>query len=258
MDYIKIENQDAVSIITIDRPDALNALNKKALSELKEAIDGIDTNATRCVIITGAGNKAFVAGADIGEMRDMDKTESQEFALLGSGVFSDLENLPIPVIAAVNGFALGGGCELALACDFRIASENAVFGQPEVSLGIIAGFGGTVRLWRLVGEGRAKQLLFTGAKIKAQEALEIGLVNQVVPSSELIEKAMEIAKLIAANAPLAVQVTKASINNSRFKKIEDALEMEAYFFSTCFESEDQREGMTAMLEKRKAAPFKGC
>jgi enoyl-CoA hydratase len=257
VEYIKLQAQGPVLLITIDRPGALNALNRQVLGELKDAIDSVDFNVTRCVVITGAGEKAFVAGADIAEMQMMSKTRAKEFGLFGNSVFLALEKLPIPVIAAVNGFALGGGCELALACDIRIASENASFGQPEVSLGITAGFGGTQRLPRIIGEGRAKQLLYTGARIKAQEALEIGLVNQVHPAEELMEKALALANTIAANAPIAVRGTKLAINLGRAMDMEAAVALEADYFSACFESKDQREGMSAMLEKRKPMPFLG-
>ena len=257
MEYIKLQQQGHVLLITINRLDALNALNRQVLGELKEAVESIDQNLVRCIIVTGAGSKAFVAGADIGEMQHMSKEEGKQFSLLGNSVFSALEKLPVPVIAAVNGFALGGGSELALACDIRIASENAVFGQPEVALGIPAGFGATQRLPRLVGEGRAKQLLFTAARIKAAQALEIGLVCQVCPQEELMDKAMAMANEIAANGPIAVRATKQAINKGRAMDMDAALALEADYFSGCFESWDQREGMSAMLEKRKPEPFKG-
>ncbi|MCL2674372.1 MAG: enoyl-CoA hydratase-related protein, partial [Defluviitaleaceae bacterium] len=201
--------------------------------------------------------KAFVAGADIGAMQNMSKAEGKEWGLLGNDVFRSLETLDIPVIAAVNGFALGGGCELALACDIRIASENASFAQPEVCLGITPGFGGSQRLPRLIGEGRAKQLLYTGERITAHKALEIGLINDIYPADELITNALELAATIAKNAPIAIRSTKRAIETGRDLEFDSALELEAQFFSLCFETEDQREGMTAILEKRKPAPFNG-
>lgn len=257
MEYIKLKLHDHVLLITIDRQDALNALNRQVLGELKKAIDDIDQSLIRCIVITGAGTKAFVAGADITQMLSMSKDEAREFSQFGNAVFRSLETLPVPVIAAVNGFALGGGSELALACDIRIASENAVFAQPEVCLGICVGFGGSQRLVRIVGEGRARQLLYTGQRIKALEALEIGLVNQVVPSDELLEKALVMAELIASNAPIAVRVSKLLIERGRDKHMDAALALEADYFSSCFETNDQREGMSAILEKRKNEPFKG-
>jgi len=253
---IRTELKDTILTITVDRPKALNALNRETLEELKRVIEGIDSG-VRCVIVTGGGEKAFVAGADIAAMRSMTKAQAKEFSAFGNGVFRALERLPIPVIAAVNGFALGGGCELAIACDFRICSENAVFGQPEVALGITAGFGGTQRLARLIGEGWAKQLLYTAARIKAPQALEIGLVNQVFPAGELMEEARKIATAIANNGPIAVSATKTALTDGLLLDIDEALILEADRFSTCFETEDQREAMSAMLEKRPANPFQG-
>ena len=257
MEFLKIEQQGHVLIITINRPDALNALNRQVLTELKTCVEGIDQEKVRCVIITGSGNKAFVAGADISQMQSMSKAEAKEFALFGNSVFIALEKLPVPVIAAVNGFALGGGCELALACDIRIASENAVFGQPEVALGIPAGFGATQRLPRLIGEGRAKQMLYTAGRIKADEALQIGLVCQVYPIEELMDKALAMANAIASNGPIAVRATKMAINKGLAMDLDAAFALEAEYFGDCFETGDQKEGMSAMLEKRKAEPFTG-
>ena len=257
MEFVKLDQNGHVLIITINRPDALNALNLKVLAELEEAIGSINRDQVRCIIVTGAGTKAFVAGADIAQMQKLTKKEGKEFSQFGNMVFRALEMLPVPVIAAVNGFALGGGYELALACDIRIASENAVFGQPEVSLGICAGFGGTQRLPRLIGEGHAKQLLYSAARIKAQEALEIGLVNQVCPQEELMDKALALANAIAANAPIAVRATKMAINQGLSMDIDAGLALESEQFSSCFESRDQIEGMIAMLEKRKPEPFTG-
>ena len=257
MNNIRTEQRESILLVTVDRPKALNALNRETLEELKQVIDGIDTAATRCVIVTGGGEKAFVAGADIAAMQNMTKAEAKAFSDFGNGVFRALETLPIPVIAAVNGFALGGGCELAIACDIRVCSENAVFGQPEVALGITAGFGGTQRLARLIGEGWAKQLLYTAARIKAPQALEIGLVNQIFPAGELMDAAMGIAKAIAANGPIAVSATKTALTEGLEMDTDSALALEAERFSSCFESADQREAMSAMLEKRPAKPFQG-
>ena len=257
MEYIKLEQRDNIVLITIDRQAAFNALNRQVLSELKEAVAGINTKTTRCLVITGAGKKAFVAGADIAEMKSMSKAEGEAFGLLGNSVFRALEKLEIPVIAAVNGFALGGGCELAIACDMRLASEKALFAQPEVGLGITPGFGGTQRLPRLIGEGQAKYLLYSGEKISAQRAFEIGLVNQVCQEDELIDKAFELAKTIADKAPVAIKATKRAVEEGRPMNLDDALALESRLFGGCFESVDQREAMSAMLEKRKPKPFEG-
>ena len=186
MSFVKTEIQDAVAVVTIDRPKALNALNPEVLADLKAAFEGIDQNTVRCVVLTGAGDKSFVAGADIGSMSTMTKAEGEAFGKLGNDIFLMIEHFPLPVIAAVNGFALGGGNELAMSCDIRLCSENAVFGQPEVGLGITPGFGGTQRLARLVGMGMAKQLVYSALNIKADEALRIGLVNAVYPQAELM------------------------------------------------------------------------
>jgi len=258
MQYLHLEHHEYVLLIAIDRQSALNALNRQVMLELQQVIASIDTAHTRCVILTGAGSKAFVAGADIGAMQCMSKAEGKEWSLLGNDVFRSLETLDIPVIAAVNGFALGGGCELALACDIRIASETASFAQPEVCLGITPGFGASQRLPRLIGEGHAKQLLYTGERITAHKALEIGLINAIYPADNLIGKALELAASIARNAPIAVRGTKRAIDAGCDLELDSALALEADFFSLCFETEDQREGMTAMLEKRKPIPFKGC
>ncbi|MCI9308977.1 MAG: enoyl-CoA hydratase, partial [Oscillospiraceae bacterium] len=193
MSFVKSEQQGAVAVLTIDRPKALNALNPEVLADLKAAFEAIDQNAVRCVVLTGEGDKSFVAGADIGSMSTMTKAEGEAFGKLGNDIFLTIENFPLPVIAAVNGFALGGGCELAMSCDIRICSDNAMFGQPEVGLGITPGFGGTQRLPRIVGLGMAKQLLYTARNIDAAEALRIGLVNAVVPQAELMDTAVKMA-----------------------------------------------------------------
>lgn len=257
MKNIREEQNGAILLLTIDRPKAMNALNRQTLDDLKEILEGIDPAVTRCAVITGAGDRAFVAGADIAEMRDMSMEQAKEFSVFGNSVLRALETLPIPVIAAVNGYALGGGCELALACDIRIAAESAVFAQPEVTLGIPAGFGGTQRLARIVGEQWAKRLLYTAVRIKAPQALEIGLVSEVCPAAELMQRTMRLAETIAANAPLAVSATKRAMAEGCGLDMDKAIAVEAEHFSSCFESWDQVEGMSALLEKRAAQPFRG-
>ena len=212
-------------------------------------------DATRCVIITGAGEKAFVAGADIAEMSGLTKAEGKAFGKKGNDIFRKIETLPVPVIAAVNGFALGGGCELAMSCDIRIASENAVFAQPEVSLGITAGFGGTQRLARTIGVGKAKELLYTTSKVKAPEALALGLVNAVVPLESLMDEAMKLAEKIARNAPIAVRATKKAINDGLQVSIDEGVAIEEELFGSCFETQDQQNAMKAFVAKEKPAPF---
>ena len=208
MDFILYEVKDAVATITINRPKALNALNSQVLDELDATLDAIDLNTVRAVILTGAGDKSFVAGADIGEMSTLTKAEGEAFGKKGNDVFRKLETLPIPVIAAVNGFALGGGCEISMSCDIRICSENAMFGQPEAGLGITPGFGGTQRLARTVGVGMAKQLIYTARNIKADEAYRIGLVNAIYPAEELIPAAEKLAATIAKNAPIESAIVR--------------------------------------------------
>ena len=249
--FLKIDECGAVVILTISAPKTLNALNSNILNELGDFIDHFDCNKYRCLIITGDGEKSFVAGADISEMATLNAAQGEAFGKRGADVFRRIETLPCPVIAAVNGFALGGGCELAMACDIRLCSDNARFGQPEVGLGIIPGFSGTVRLARLVGMGMAKQLIFSGKNIKADEALRIGLVNEVLPQSELMNRALELAGQIAANAPLAVSAAKLCINTEYDMPAEDAIAFENRAFGLCFNTEDQKNGMKAFLEKGK-------
>jgi len=260
--------ENGVGTLSFNRPKALNALNEATLRELRTALvwiehhaagrEGAEAGGERVdvLILTGTGEKSFVAGADILEMKDKSHEEGEAFARLGQGATRALELLPQPVIAAVNGFALGGGCEFALACDFIIASENAVFGQPEVALGIIPGFGGSARLSRFVGQPRARELIYTGRKIKAQEALRIGLANEVVPLVTLLPRAREIAEEIRKNSPLAVGRSKRLMNHIHTMPIDQALREEALLFGSIFGSHDQREGMSAFAEKRKAV-FKG-
>ena len=255
MAFVKTEVQGAVEIITIDRPKALNALNPEVLADLKAAFEAVDQATIRCIVLTGEGDKSFVAGADIGSMSTMTKAEGEAFGKLGNDVFLMIEHFPIPVIAAVNGFALGGGNELAMSCDIRICSDNAVFGQPEVGLGITPGFGGTQRLARLVGMGMAKQLIYTAKNIKADEALRIGLVNAVYPLEELMPAAEKMAETIAKNAPIAVRACKKAINDGMQVDIDRAVAIEEGLFGSCFETADQKEGMGAFLEKRKHEPY---
>jgi enoyl-CoA hydratase len=252
-----LEKEDKIAIVTISRPKALNALNTETLTELDYVLDKIESdNEVLAVILTGAGEKSFVAGADISEMKDKNVIEARKFGILGNKVFRRLELLEKPVIAAVNGFALGGGCEISMACDIRIASSNARFGQPEVGLGITPGFGGTQRLARLVGMGMAKELIYTAKNIKADEALRIGLVNKVVEPGELMNTAKELANTIAKNAPIAVKLSKQAINRGIQCDIDTALSFESEAFGECFSTEDQTDAMTAFVEKRKPEGFK--
>lgn len=248
---VLLEKEGNLAIVTINRPKALNALNSETLSDLDVIITDLENdNNIYCVIVTGSGEKAFVAGADISEMKELNEKQGEDFGILGNKVFRRLENLDKPVIAAISGFALGGGCELAMSCDIRIASEKAKFGQPETGLGITPGFGGTQRLPRIVGIGKAKELIYTGAIIKADEALRIGLVNKVVLLESLMEEARAMANMIIANAPIAVKLCKDAINRGMQVDIDSAIEIEAQDFGKCFATEDQVEGMSAFIERR--------
>lgn len=249
--YLKINKVENVCVATISAPKSLNALNSNVLNELGSLLDNLDSD-VRVLIITGDGEKSFVAGADISEMAGLDEAQGFAFGKRGADVFRKIETLPIPVIAAINGFALGGGCELAMACDIRIASTNAKFGQPEVGLGIIPGFSGTYRLAKLVGMGYAKQMIFTGKPIRADEALRIGLVNAVYEQSELMDNAMAIANSIVANAPIAVRFAKQCINEEYDLNADEAIAYENKMFGKCFCTKDQKEGMNAFLNKQKA------
>lgn len=261
---IQLDIDNHIATITMNRPQALNALNEATLQELKQAVEYISSCApakggdadVRVVILTGSGSKAFIAGADIKEMAAKSTGEAIAFAKLGQGVTEAIEKLPQPVIAAVNGFALGGGCEFAIACDFILGSENAVLGQPEVSLGITPGFGGCVRLAKFVGLPRARELIYTGRKVKAQEALAMGLLLEVVPLENLLPRAQEVARAIIAQSPLAVATCKSVINASQHVSTAQGLANEASAFGNLFDSHDQKEGMTAFVEKRKPE-FKG-
>ena len=264
MEYILYEQTGDVAVITINREKALNALNSTVLDELNETLDNVNLDVTRALVLTGAGEKSFVAGADIGEMSTLTKKEGEAFGKKGNDVFRKLETFPIPVIAAVNGFALGGGCEIAMSCDIRICSENAVFGQPEVGLGITPGFGGTQRLARLVGPGMAKQMIYTARNIKANDAYRIGLVNEVVSATldeagavtatakeNLMAAAEKMAATIAKNAPIAVRNCKKAINEGLDVDMDKAIVIEEKLFGDCFETEDQKYGMAFFLDKNK-------
>lgn len=248
---VLLEKEGNLAIVTINRPKALNALNSETLADLDVVITDLENDSDiYCVILTGSGEKAFVAGADIAEMKDLNEEQGKEFGILGNKVFRRLETLGKPVIAAISGFALGGGCELAMSCDIRIASEKAKFGQPEAGLGITPGFGGTQRLPRIVGEGKAKELIYTGAIIKADEALRIGLVNKVVTLENLMEESKVMANMIIANAPIAVMLCKDAINRGMQVDMDSAIVIEAEDFGKCFTTEDQVEGMSAFIERR--------
>lgn len=256
MDNVLFEKREHIGLITIFRPKALNALNSKTLMELNQTVETIAADRDiYCLVITGSGEKAFVAGADISEMKDMNVFEARDFAHLGNMAFRKIEALKIPVIAAVNGFALGGGCELALSCDIRVASENAKFGQPEVGLGITPGFGGTQRLARTVGVAKAKEMIYTGSNIGAEEAFRIGLVNRVVPSEKLMDEVFALANKIANNAPIAVQLCKSAINRGLQTDIDTGLSFESEVFAECFASQDQKAAMEAFVEKKKVEKF---
>ena len=250
---IIVEKEGKIAVLSINRPKELNALNYDTMAEIDCALDGLEKDPdVLALIITGGGEKAFVAGADIGYMAPLSAFEGKNWAATGQKVFSKIDNFPHPVIAAVNGFALGGGCEIALACDIRIASEKARFGQPEVTLGIIPGFAGTQRLQRLVGKGQAKLLIFSANMIDANEALRIGLVEQLAAPENLMAKAKELANKIISNAPLAVKQAKLAINNGSEMPSEQSYAFEAEAFGLCFATHDQKEGMQAFLQKRKA------
>lgn len=246
-----LEKEGKIAIVTINRPKALNALNSETLKDLDTVVADLEKDKDiYAVILTGAGEKSFVAGADISEMKDLNEEQGKEFGILGNNVFRRLEKLDKPVIAAISGFALGGGCELAMSCDIRIASVKAKFAQPEVGLGITPGFGGTQRLPRIVGAAKAKELIYTGDIINAEEALRIGLVNKVVPLESLLDEAKALANKIAENAPIAVKLCKDAIDRGMQVSIDEAILVEAEDFGKCFSTEDQKEGMTAFVEKR--------
>ena len=255
---IILENlDDGIFQISINRPKQLNALSQETVAELGSAIQTIgDDTTARVLLITGVGDKAFIAGADISQFTDLSSLQARELGLAGQNICNALERLPIPVVAMVNGYALGGGCEVALACDWIIASENASFGQPEINLGIMPGFGGTQRLMRQVGKSLAMELCMTGRMLDAQEAQRIALVNQVHPADELKLAALELAKTLSQKAPIALKFIKQAIHDGQSMTLAHACQMEAELFGLCFSSEDQDEGVAAFLEKRKAE-FKG-
>jgi enoyl-CoA hydratase len=253
MDFknLLLEKDEQIALVTLNRPDKLNALNYETLSELKSIFHSLKEDSNiKAIIITGSGEKAFVAGADIAELNKLNILSAAEFAEFGQSVFNLIERMDKPVIAAVNGFALGGGCELALSCHFRFASENARFGQPEVNLGIIPGYGGTQRFTRLIGSGLAMEYILTGDMINAQEALRIGLVNRVFPQQELVEKAKETARKISSKAMTAVKFAVKAVKSVEELSLQEGLKYEASLFALCCGTEDFKEGTTAFLEKR--------
>lgn len=259
MEYknLLVDFAEGIMTITINRPKALNALNTQTLEELRAAIDNAaQDREVKVIIITGSGEKAFVAGADIAQMKELTVLEGRQMTILGQEVFEEIEKVDKPVIAAVNGYALGGGCELAMACDIRIASERAKFGQPEVNLGIIPGYGGTQRLPRLIGKGRAKYYIMTGEMINAADAYAFGLADKIVSPDQLLEKAREVAKTIMSKGPIAVMMAKRAVNNGLNMDLDSAVAYETEAYTTTFGTEDRLEGMGAFLEKRKAN-FKG-
>jgi enoyl-CoA hydratase len=251
LDYVRVEREDGVAVLTIDRQEKLNALDAQVTEEIGQALLELEAEGPRAIIVTGAGERSFVAGADISAMSAMDPLEAKRFSEIGHAALALLDRSPVPTIAAVNGYALGGGCAVAIACDVRIAAENATFGFPEVSLGIVPGMGGTQRLPRLIGPAFAKELIFTSRRIGAEEAREIGLVNRVVPQGEALKVAKELAAEIAANGPLAVRHAKAATNRALDVDLVSGLEYEADQFALLFATEDAREGMAAFAERRK-------
>jgi len=249
---VNLNIEDSIAIIEIDRPKQLNALSSEVLTDIELKFDNaINDNNVKVIIFTGSGEKAFIAGADIAEMKNMNPREAKEYGIKGQNLTQKIEESSKPVIGAINGFALGGGCEYAMACHFRYASDNAMFGQPEVSIGLIPGFGGTQRLRNLIGKGYAAELLLSGKMIDAEEALRIGLVNKVVKKEELIDECIKIAKKMVKNSPLAMAYTIEAQNLGEDKSIENGLSVEASFFEKVFETEDSKEGLSAFIEKRK-------
>lgn len=257
MEYVNYEVvEENIGIITLNRPKALNALNNQVLDEISETLKQIDQKVIRCVILTGTGDKAFAAGADIGAMAEYTAEQGKDFCLNGNHCFYEIEHFPLPIIAAVNGFALGGGNELAMSCDIRYCSDNAVFGQPEVGLGIIPGFGGTQRLAKCVGSlSIAKEMIYAAKNIKADEAKRIGLVSEIYPQAELMDAALKTAKKIARMAPVAIRAAKKAINEGFNLKADAGIDIEAKYFVESFDTEDRVEGMKAFVEKRKDVKF---
>ena len=258
MNNLLLEVENGIALLTINRPKSLNALNSETLAELNTCLAELENNEeVKVVILTGSGEKSFVAGADISEMVNATPAEGRKMGLLAKEAFGRLENMPQVTIAAVNGFALGGGCEISMSCDIRVASENAKFAQPECGLGILPGFGGTQRLPRLVGKGRAKELIFTCDQITAEDAYRMGLVNHVVPQAELIDYCKAMAGRIMKNGPYAVSLAKQAINTGMDTDLDSGLKLEANLFGLSFSTADKKEGMTAFLEKRKEKHFIG-
>ena len=256
MTNVLLEKKGHIAVATINRPKALNALNSQVLEDIDQLVERVKADdEIRALVITGSGEKAFVAGADIGEMSTLTKAEGEAFGKKGNDIFRKIETFPVPVIAAVNGFALGGGNELAMSCDIRICSDNALFGQPEVGLGITPGFGGTQRLARLIGPGKAKEMVFASRNIKADEAYRVGLVNAVYTQEELMPAAKKLAGAIAKMAPIAVRNSKKAMNDGLQTDMDQAIVIEEKLFGGCFETEDQKNGMQAFLEKRKVEQF---
>ena len=255
MGYINYTQEANIGTLTINRPEALNALNTAVTNELLATLGEIEKSDIRCLIITGAGEKSFIAGADIAEMKDFAPQAAEDFSKAGNLVMDTIESLPMPVIAAVNGFALGGGCELAMSCDIRIASDNAVFSLPEASLGILPGYGGVQRLARIVGLAKAKELAFTTNRVKAEEAKTLGLVNQVVAQADLMAEANKMASKIATNAPVSVRAIKTIANNSA--KVTETRGLEVKLFAECFDIEDQFNAMDSFVNKKEMKPFTG-
>lgn len=256
MSFVELEQRGNVGLITINRPEVLNALNLQVLREFDEVLDLVEANADIYVlVITGAG-RAFVAGADIGEMANFSAADAKTFSRNGSSVLLRLTRFPRPIIAAVNGYALGGGCELAMSCDIRIGSDKAKFGMPEVGLGITPGFGGTQRLTRIVGMSTATELVLTGRTIDAQEALQIGLINHLYPADEMLEKAIELAALIASKPQVAVRQAKQAIRIGKQIDMSSAIAFESEAFGLCFSTEDQKDSMQAFLRKEKMTSYK--
>ena len=256
MDYVRVERDGGVAIVTLDRQEKLNALNAQVQEEITAAFTSLPPGEVRAAVITGAGERAFVAGADAGEMSALSALEIREFGRIGTRMMGAIEDAPFPVIAAINGYALGGGLEIALACDIRIASDNAQLGFPEVTIGIMPGAGGTQRLPRVIGSGLARELVFTGRMVSAREAKEIGLVNRVVGEGEALKAAKELARQIAENAPLAVRSAKTAMNVARNTDLGSGIEHEGDLFALLFATEDAREGLAAFAERRKPE-FKG-
>ena len=256
MKFVIYKKKERIGVLTLSRPEALNALNNEMLAEIRDVFKKIKKDKdVYSVIITGDGDKSFVAGADIAEMKDLNQKQGYEFGLFGNDIFKEIERSKVPVIAAINGYALGGGLELALACDMRIASDNAIFGFPEVGLGIIPGYGGTQRLPRIIGISKAKKMLYTAEKINAKLALEIGLIDDMTPEGEVMDKAMETATKIVSQAPIAVAIAKEAVNKGTDLKINRAFALASDLFSKCFKTQDQKKAMAAFIKKEKFTKF---